>query len=244
MKKFLYLTTANLLLAFSTLYAQNATDINGIWRTFDSKVVYNMNYTNGGFVITYLDSAVYNDKISAGYSCNTAYYYNFTAPRHLFKTYSSGQWTGLVAWTCWPGTGTCYRYFKTSVYTLNSTKDTMQIVNGASDSCLAGEGPVITYLVKGAPSGVNTMPDKLLSVMSYPNPAIDKIAIDIVLKKADRFFVELYAANGQLIRKQDFGTVSDGRNVLTLDVADIPSGYYFYRLYSNTDTYRHAFLKQ
>jgi hypothetical protein len=65
---------------------------------------------------------------------------------------------------------------------------------------------------------------------SAPNPASDRVEIRYALDRAASVRLELYDASGVLVKVVDAGDRSNGEHHAVVDVRDLPSGVYHYRL--------------
>ena len=71
-------------------------------------------------------------------------------------------------------------------------------------------------------------PEKLITKV-YPNPASDKVNINMDLPASSKVSLEIVTPTGQSIKKIDFGTQIKGNQTLTVDVSQFESGIYFFR---------------
>jgi len=70
----------------------------------------------------------------------------------------------------------------------------------------------------------NSLLNTSLSV--YPNPANEQVNIAFELESAQKITVDIYSISGQLIQSKDYGTLSAGRTLETVDVSAMSSGFY------------------
>jgi hypothetical protein len=68
---------------------------------------------------------------------------------------------------------------------------------------------------------------------SVPNPANDEVEIRYTLDRATVASLELYDAAGRMVRLVDGGDRGAGEHRVTVDVRELPSGTYHYRLIAN-----------
>ena len=64
------------------------------------------------------------------------------------------------------------------------------------------------------------------SLSLYPNPTNDNLNVAFQLKNADNISIDIYNLVGQLVSSKDFGTISSGYTLKTLDVSNLSSGFY------------------
>jgi hypothetical protein len=84
-------------------------------------------------------------------------------------------------------------------------------------------------------SGVTETPASVSSVEVYPNPANISANVKIKLASAQEVIVSVYNTTGQLVSSQ-MKNLAAGISMVTLDVANLPSGIYFINVTEGTTT--------
>jgi len=69
-----------------------------------------------------------------------------------------------------------------------------------------------------------------LSVRVYPNPAQDRVFLDIQLKQTTNAQLDLYATDGRFVGRLFQGEILPGGQILDLKLPDLPAGVYQYRM--------------
>ncbi|MBS1913275.1 MAG: choice-of-anchor D domain-containing protein [Bacteroidetes bacterium] len=99
---------------------------------------------------------------------------------------------------------------------------------GLHDADIASQAELLVADVAGE-STVNGITLR----QSIPNPGRDQVQISYVLPQRGDATLELYDANGALVRIVDQGHREAGERTVTVDVSALPSGQYHYRLNAN-----------
>ena len=67
---------------------------------------------------------------------------------------------------------------------------------------------------------------------AMPNPASGTVTVNFTLPEASQATLQLYDANGAIVKTMAEGSYAEGDHTVTFDTADLSSGTYFYRLTS------------
>lgn len=118
----------------------------------------------------------------------------------------------------------------TFTFTLAATWDASQInivgmfidSNGKIDNASSSK-------ISGSTVGINEINNSDVQVSLFPNPAANNAAISLNLVKESTVEMAIYAVNGALIAKKDYGKLS-GEMVLPIELANIKAGMYFVNL--------------
>ena len=80
---------------------------------------------------------------------------------------------------------------------------------------------------------------KTFNIKSYPNPAINKVAIEFELEAAADIQAALYSAEGKLLKVlyQDF--TKKGKNIFSFSTEALAQGIYFITVSSNNQPLAH-----
>lgn len=70
----------------------------------------------------------------------------------------------------------------------------------------------------------------------FPNPAHDRIFLDIEMVQGSNLKLDLFAADGRFVRQIFEGEISAGRQTLDIPLPGVPAGMYRYRLATETGT--------
>ena len=71
---------------------------------------------------------------------------------------------------------------------------------------------------------------------NYPNPASEECRIRLTLENKDDFDLTLINSIGQVVRRENLGTLTNGEHIITLDVSDLAPGAYVYHIRSGEGT--------
>jgi len=83
-----------------------------------------------------------------------------------------------------------------------------------------------------ASSGVETLSDMISSWRLYPNPASDKLNIEINLEKNQDMEINLYNSMGQKINAYKVPEAAFGEYLQEIDVEHLPKGVYFIEIFA------------
>jgi PKD repeat protein len=138
-----------------------------------------------------------------GGSSNSAY------PTHTY----AGPGTYMVCLTVWDSTNTCASTFCDSITVINKVGAafTIQVVPG---------------ILTASPSAEAIFSDLRL----FPNPANEKVELEIQLQRAAIVHCEILDLSGRRIAVQSIGFQPSGLQRLTFDVQDIAAGLYLMRV--------------
>jgi hypothetical protein len=70
----------------------------------------------------------------------------------------------------------------------------------------------------------------IISARVYPNPAQDRIFLDIQVEKTSSVQFDLYSTDGRSLGQLFQGEILPGGQILDLKLPDLPAGLYQYRL--------------
>lgn len=94
-----------------------------------------------------------------------------------------------------------------------------------------------------APSAVRGTSESAFGVAAYPNPAYEKVMIAFTLTKPSKVEVKLYDALGKILSSSN-AFYDSGRNISTLHLNDMPSGWYVYEIVVDGVAERYRFIKE
>jgi hypothetical protein len=78
-------------------------------------------------------------------------------------------------------------------------------------------------------SGTSNL-EGLTSVRVYPNPAQNRIFLELEMLQSQELIFDLFATDGRLMGQIFKGEVASGKQILELQLPDVPAGMYRYRL--------------
>jgi hypothetical protein len=138
-----------------------------------------------------------------------------------------------------------WTYFEQPIFA-SSTPDTLRIDVQSSSWNAQTPGSVL-YLdymqLKSQPLppvNVNGIAPVITGVTAYPNPAVDVLNIRLNYYISEPFNVMIYDMMGRILEKVNYNTQT---NLITLPVAYLPAGMYFYQVTNNSNIIRGKFLK-
>ncbi|MEY3443083.1 MAG: hypothetical protein RLZZ519_1364 [Bacteroidota bacterium] len=134
-------------------------------------------------------------------------------PSHTY----SGPGTYLICLTVWDSTNTCTSTFCDSITVINKlgAAFTIQVVPG---------------MLTSAPSPSESLSD--LSI--FPNPANEKVEVDVELQRAGTVNCEILDLSGRRILTQNTGHQAPGLLMLSFDVDALADGMYLIRVQTGT----------
>lgn len=114
-------------------------------------------------------------------------------------------------------------------------------ITSMNDSVLwtcGNEGRIFTTSTGGQPlvkieNTSNQIPDHFKLFQNYPNPFNNSTIIRFDIKQKGNYFLEIYNLKGQLIDNLINENLSPGSYKLRINLFDLPSGVYFYKLSSD-----------
>jgi len=119
--------------------------------------------------------------------------------------------------------GTYYLYAEMAGITSDYIKVVLTPENPHVDVVMTFEGKNIL--------GISNIHPDLEAGVIYPNPATDKVNLTLNLQVASKLKVEIFNQKGQIISSM-IKSLDPGKNVLTLSVSELASGFYTLRITS------------
>lgn len=95
-----------------------------------------------------------------------------------------------------------------------------------AEGCSGDSGPIF---VEACVSNTHEL-EGVLSARVYPNPAQDRVLLDLQLGQSTQVVFDLYQADGKLVGRLYEGMVLLGGQLFELALPDLPNGVYHYRL--------------
>lgn len=74
--------------------------------------------------------------------------------------------------------------------------------------------------------GITTVDNGENSVSVYPNPAVDRVTVDLAVVNAGNAIVKIYDVNGKLVHTETLGYLSEGQHQYSLDCRKFSHGMY------------------
>lgn len=99
----------------------------------------------------------------------------------------------------------------------------------------------------GKASYSNVIPLSLQNILSwklYPNPLKDKLTVELDLTTDTKVSVQVISKDGKLLLNADKGTLLQGQQQLTFNIANLASGSYFVRVKAGDKSYTQTVIKQ
>jgi hypothetical protein len=115
-----------------------------------------------------------------------------------------------------------YMWYKEGI---NAQLATMFTINTSTGNNYTG-GSYIT-----GNTGLDNSPEFQISSNLYPNPATDKVTIEYTLAKNQNVEIRLINSMGQQIKRDYNSEGVQGKNVVNLEVTNLPDGIYFAQIY-------------
>jgi hypothetical protein len=84
-------------------------------------------------------------------------------------------------------------------------------------------------------TGIKTKSTDLVMLSAYPNPFIDEIKIQFNTATNTNLKASIYDLSGKLVKEFDFGNLSKGLYIKTINLQDIARGAYKLILSNNND---------
>ncbi|MCP4123964.1 MAG: T9SS type A sorting domain-containing protein [Bacteroidetes bacterium] len=88
-----------------------------------------------------------------------------------------------------------------------------------------------------------TPPYTSAALYLYPNPADNAIHMEVVLPEASEIEISLYDLMGRAAAAPELYDLKEGTSVLNMDISNLPSGRYFYRVRSKDALMNGGFIK-
>lgn len=82
------------------------------------------------------------------------------------------------------------------------------------------------YICSDEITGIENTEQLISEFNLYPNPFIDKIAIDLYLKQKENININIYTITGQMIHAFHYDYLQKGFNKINLKLSSLPSGLY------------------
>lgn len=84
----------------------------------------------------------------------------------------------------------------------------------------------------GFGTGINKQIVPLSSILgqNYPNPSSEYTVIPLQLSSGSEVSIKVFDVLGKEIKSVDYGTMSAGKHLIRIPVADLPNGVYYYSL--------------
>lgn len=77
---------------------------------------------------------------------------------------------------------------------------------------------------------------------NYPNPVKNETFVDVGMAKSGNLSIAVYSLAGQLVQSTDYGRAREGSHTLTINVADLTSGVYFYTVTAGENKITHKMI--
>ncbi len=84
---------------------------------------------------------------------------------------------------------------------------------------------------------------KNAEIFLYPNPAIDKMQVQVAFSTIANATVEIVNTDGKIMQ-QEIVPVIKGSNNFSMDISRLTRGSYFIKIYTNTEKYTKTFIKR
>lgn len=137
-------------------------------------------------------------------------------------------------------------YTMTDNATSNEAAHTVTVSYNGKDSTFAynaNDRRAHEIRLKRAPSAVRSTAESAFAVTAYPNPASEKVMIAFTIQKPSKVEVKLFDALGKIMTSSN-AFYDAGRNISTLYLADMPSGWYVYEVNVDGVSERYRFIKE
>ncbi len=79
-------------------------------------------------------------------------------------------------------------------------------------------------------------------VVSFPNPASDKLYFNMNFEKNNDASIDIYNMNGKLISTNNFNNLS-GHREISINISELPAGNYIYKILIDNKVYSKTFIK-
>jgi hypothetical protein len=97
---------------------------------------------------------------------------------------------------------------------------------------------------KTNPIGVNYLTEQIEQVQLFPNPSEDVQTLELHTKNIASIHIHLIDMTGKRLQAMHNGVTESGKNTITLNIENIPSGIYFYEIQLGSTKQRIRFVKQ
>ncbi len=114
----------------------------------------------------------------------------------------------------------------------------LDLVNYETEACVSADGGYMacgkpaeagTVVEPGAVNAVSELENLGALINIFPNPANDRIYVDLNAKRSGRLEVSLLGIDGKVLNNQ-IRDVTTGRQQFSMDVSNLAAGFYFVRL--------------
>ncbi len=105
--------------------------------------------------------------------------------------------------------------------------------------------PIFTNIVYNtipSPTGIQQVESELFDVLVYPNPASDRVIVELTTGRTDRLSLQLYDVMGKKVSDMDM-LLQSGFNSIELPVKQLSNGIYFMRLRSGQTSYETKIIR-
>jgi len=153
--------------------------------------------------------------------------------------YSPSNVTDSLNWSVVGGNGSITVDPNTGYVNAGSQNDTAWVIAAASLGCIKDSILVYSHPVVGTQQLVTeTMP-----ISAYPNPVDKQVHLRFFVQQAATYQLLVMDARGQQVYAQQ-NKLAVGNQQLTVDLQDLPNGYYFVRLVSTQQSGTKVLLKR
>ncbi len=92
------------------------------------------------------------------------------------------------------------------------------------------------------PVGINETYN-IHQVVAFPNPATDKLYFNMNFEESNTANINIYSIDGKLISTNSFNNLS-GHNKVSVNISDLPTGNYIYKVIIRDKVYSKTFVKK
>ncbi|MEI7980764.1 MAG: T9SS type A sorting domain-containing protein, partial [Bacteroidota bacterium] len=149
----------------------------------------------------------------------------------VFSDFGAGIWDSTRSSVGWD-----WKVFDMNTFTYRIVDSTVYFIKGMNGDIhklyftgFAGSTTGVITFVKSraAAAGVNDLAGNSTDIKVYPNPATDRIIINITGKTGEELSLILTDLSGRQLRADRPGRLADGPNVFSMDVTGVQPGVYF-----------------
>ncbi|MDP4267588.1 MAG: T9SS type A sorting domain-containing protein [Bacteroidota bacterium] len=206
-----------------TLTADTKWNINYLWSTGE---------TTKSITVSPTASTSYSVTVSAS-NCTSSQSINILVS-DCFVNISKSTNGNVTTLTAVGKSGSMYSWstgqVTTSPITVMPTTTTTYSVTMTNGSCTA-YAQTIVDVTTGIYDLEGNIGLKINNI--YPNPATDKINLDLYVSKSSKLNIEVYDIIGNKVLSFDKGVISSGENALTLDLSSLSGGTYILKVLSD-----------